>query len=210
VTAAFTDPSLCSVMEARTSGRDHDAHSPVSLAELGGFLFRCARVRGTYVNEAGQFTTRPYPSGGGSYELEVYVTVNQCAGLGRGLYYYDPALHVLSPVAGACADVEELLNDAWRSAALTCRPQILITVSSRFHRVGWKYSSISYATQLKNTGVLLQTFYLVATAMGLAGCALGLGNIERFARLTKLDPMAEGSVGEFMLGSSSAPSALRA
>ena len=29
---------------------------------------------------------------------------------------------------------------------------------------------------------------------------LGSGNIARFARLTRRDPLVEGSVGEFMLG----------
>lgn len=198
--AWHTDPPLATAMEARVSGRDHDPQCPVTVAELGAFLFRAARVRGLYATDAGEFTSRPYPSGGGSYELEIYVTANQCVGLQRGFYYYDPLHHALSHVAVPDADMEGLLNEAWQSAALTCRPQVLLTIASRFHRVGWKYSSIAYATQLKNVGVLIQTFYLVATATRLAGCALGLGNIERFARLTGLDPMVEGSVGEFMLG----------
>jgi len=43
--------------------------------------------------------------------------------------------------------------------------------------------------------------YLVATAMGLAPCALGSGDTELFAKATGLDRLAEASVGEFMLGS---------
>ncbi|MEU5367228.1 hypothetical protein ABZ354_27800 [Streptomyces sp. NPDC005925] len=42
--------------------------------------------------------------------------------------------------------------------------------------------------------------YSVATAMGLAPCALGSGDIDLFARATGCDPVEESSVGEFSLG----------
>ena len=43
--------------------------------------------------------------------------------------------------------------------------------------------------------------YLVATAMGLAPCALGGGNAALFAEAIGTDYCAESSVGEFVLGS---------
>jgi hypothetical protein len=43
--------------------------------------------------------------------------------------------------------------------------------------------------------------YCVATAMGLAPCALGAGDPAVFAEATGLDPLVEGTVGEFILGS---------
>ncbi len=33
--------------------------------------------------------TRPYPSGGSAYELELYLAVANCEGLARGFYHYD-------------------------------------------------------------------------------------------------------------------------
>lgn len=93
-----------------------------------------------------------------------------------------------------------MLHDAWISSARQYTPQILVTIASRFQRVAWKYAGMAYATQLKNAGVLIQTMYLVATAMGLAPCALGLGNAERFCRLTGTDHLHEGSIAEFMIG----------
>ena len=50
-------------------------------------------------------------------------------------------------------------------------PQILITISARFGRMSWKYSSIAYSLILKDVGVLIQTLYLMATDMALGGCA---------------------------------------
>ena len=59
---------------------------------------------------------------------------------------------------------------------------------------------IAYATTLRHTGVLYQTMYLVATAMGLAPCGLGNGDADLSARVLGLDYLQESSVGDFLLG----------
>jgi hypothetical protein len=46
---------------------------------------------------------------------------------------------------------------------------------------------------------------LVATAMGLAPCALGGGDADRFAAAVGSDYFAESSAGEFILGSAAPP-----
>ncbi len=79
-------------------------------------------------------------------------------------------------------------------------PQILITIAARFGRVSWKYSSIAYSLILKDVGVLTQTLYMMATDLGLGGCAIGSTNIELFAKMTGLEFHAEGPVGQFALG----------
>src|SRR6202047_4491489 len=84
-------------------------------------------------------------------------------------------------------------------------PQILITIAARFGRISWKYSSIAYSLILKDVGVLLQTFYLMATDMGLGGCAIGTTNIDLFARMTGQEFHAEGPVGQFALGRGKEP-----
>ena len=79
-------------------------------------------------------------------------------------------------------------------------PQILITIAARFGRMSWKYSATAYALILKDVGVLMQTLYLMATDMGLGGCAIGTANIELFAKMTGIDFHIEGPVGQFALG----------
>jgi SagB-type dehydrogenase family enzyme len=59
---------------------------------------------------------------------------------------------------------------------------------------------MAYSTVLKDVGVLMQTMYLVATAMGLSPCAIGCGDAEKSARLLGTRFEAESSVGEFLLG----------
>jgi SagB-type dehydrogenase family enzyme len=195
-----TDLPLTAALERRRSIRQHGIVPP-SAAELGELLFRAARIRSEFVNELGDFTSRPYPGGGACYELEIYVTIEACRDLPRGFYYYDPRAHRLCRISGPSADTEGLLADAYRSTAGQGRPQILLTLASRFNRFNWKYRGMAYAAQLKNVGVVYQTLYLIATAMGLAPCALGLGDTDRFCRMTGLPYLSEGSIGEFMLGS---------
>jgi SagB-type dehydrogenase family enzyme len=77
----------------------------------------------------------------------------------------------------------------------------MLVLTARFAKVAWKYETMAYAAMLKHVGVIFQTLYLVATAMGLAPCGLGGGSAEMFARASGLDPLVEGSVGEFLLGS---------
>ena len=102
-----------------------------------------------------------------------------------------------------------LFNGATLAMGVNSAPQILITIAARFGRVSWKYSSIAYALILKDVGVLMQTFYVMATDMGLGGCAIGTTNIELFAKMTGLPFHVEGPVGQFALGRGAKPEAPR-
>jgi SagB-type dehydrogenase family enzyme len=196
------DLSFTQVLEERRSLRKY-GEQPITAEQLGEFLYRTARVRGVpeTTQEGYERGGRPYPSGGGCCELELYVAVNVCEGLSAGLYYYCSERHQLHKMAGRTREVEELLQEAYHAIGGDGMPQVLIILAARFQRVAWKYSSIAYALVLKHVGVLYQTMYLVATAMGLAPCALGGGNSDIFAVAACTDYNAETSVGEFLLGS---------
>jgi SagB-type dehydrogenase family enzyme len=202
---ALRDPPLTAAIEGRRSVRVQEAH-PIGLERLGEFLYRVGRVRARYVTDRGEYTSRPYPTGGASYEHEIYAVVDDGAGVRPGLYWYDPARHGLCLVREPGADTRALLERAVVSTAGLGRPQVLLVLAARFQRVSWKYDAIAYATILKDTGVLYQTMYLVATAMGLAPCALGLGDADLFARAAGTRYVEESSVGELMLcGAATAP-----
>jgi SagB-type dehydrogenase family enzyme len=192
------DMPLAMAIETRRSIRDNSV-IPLSGAQLGEFLFRTVRVRSRQQTPDGDFVSKPHPGGGAIYENEIYVTVNQCLDVPRGFYYYDPVRHALCLVSWPDWHMEGLLQEAQQAMAGVCRPQILFTIASRHTRFNWKYSGMSYSAQLKNVGVIYQTMYLVATSMGIGGCALGLGNTDRFCTMTGLDWFEEGSVGEFMI-----------
>jgi SagB-type dehydrogenase family enzyme len=198
------DLPFSQVLEERRSLRQQ-GDRPLTLKQLGEFLYRTARVKEFFQAQGEtlyECSHRPYPGGGACYELELYIAANNCQGLPFGLYHYGPRDHQLYKLNSRQDQVEALLDDAALSAGQQDRPQILIILAARFQRVSWKYESLAYALILKNVGVLYQTMYLVATALKLAPCALGGGNSDLFAAATGIDYYAESSVGEFILGSS--------
>jgi SagB-type dehydrogenase family enzyme len=204
------DPPLARVQERRCSVREFDTEHPITDRQLGEFLFRVARVKDCWQAEVTtdrgpvrmDFASRPYPAGGSLHELELYAVVNRCANLQPGLHHYDPARHCLTRLCGRTAEVTALLREAAQSTALPeDSVQVLLILAARFARVAWKYESIAYALTLKHVGVVFQTMYLAATAMGLGPCAVGCGDADLFARAAGTDYYVETSVGEFLLGS---------
>jgi SagB-type dehydrogenase family enzyme len=194
----------------RRSVREFDDAKPITLTELAALLDTAARVRSKWTTPLDfgdgnvgpdlDFTSRPYPSAGSAYELELYLAVNNCEGLGRGYYHYDADRHALVPVEARPQELEALFSAASFAMDVAGPPQILVTIAARFNRIAWKYSAIAYSLILKDVGVLLQTLYLAATDMGLGGCAIGTSNVDLFARITGQPFHIEGPVGQFVLG----------
>jgi SagB-type dehydrogenase family enzyme len=213
--AALSAPSetvspAAKLFRDRVSVRDHDDRNPITLAELSLFLDGAARVLSRWESPLElddgsdgpmlEYTRRPYPSAGSAYELELYVTVGNCDGLARGLYHYDAEAHALTSIPAHPDQFGTMLDFAQFAMGAAAPPQILLTVTSRFARLAWKYSAIAYALTLKDVGALLQTLYLMAADMGLGGCAIGTSDIDLFEKTTGLPFHVEGPVGQFTLG----------
>ena len=210
------DATLTEAIETRKSVREHDDNHPITIEQLGELLYRTARVkqllsaeewfgknwRETLGFEAdidiGELSRRPYPGGGAMYELEIYPVVRHCEGLSQGVYHYDPLNHQLEQIVESKDNIFAALGYptvSWFT------PQVVLVITARFGRLFRKYRSVGYAVVLKNVGVLMQNFYLVATNMGLAPCAVGDGNSDTFGQAVGLDYVEESAVGEFVLGS---------
>ena len=199
---AARDVSFTEVLESRRSIRGHGSRG-MSADQLGEFLYRTMRVR----HRVGpnppdwpyQSSSRPYPGGGAAYEIEAYLVANRCEGLARGVYHYDPLDHRLHVVHGPGAELTDLLG-SYRTG-LSATPDVLFVLTCRFQRLNHKYESIPYGVALRDLGALYQTFYLTATSMGLAACAIGNGDIEVANRVLGLEFTEESSIGEFVLSS---------
>jgi SagB-type dehydrogenase family enzyme len=193
------EPFFQDVLEERRSVREA-GKNPLNIEQLGEFLYRSARIK-----EISQFkspyetTRRPYAGGGALYGLELYLVINECNGIDPGFYYYQPEQHQLQKLKADSSKFSELTVRATANTGYNGFPNILIIVSVRFLRISWKYQAIAYATILKEVGALFQTFYLVATAMKLAPCAVGAGDINVFSEASGLNIYEETSVGEFLL-----------
>jgi oxazoline/thiazoline dehydrogenase len=164
-------------------------------------LYRSARVKEILKGSTYDTTRRVYPSAGASYTLEIYPVVHHCEGLESGFYHYCPHRHVLEKLTAQEGLVDHLLQEAvLYTGNKVTTPQVLLLITSRFGRILWKYDGTALSLILKDVGGLFQTMYLVATAMRLAPCAIGVGNSDIFAQATRIDYYAETSVGEFLLG----------
>ncbi|MEE4022139.1 SagB family peptide dehydrogenase [Gordonia sp. PKS22-38] len=200
------DRPLTAVVEDRKSVRDFDDAHPISLAELGELLFRCARTRSVRTVNADrpvpeELPSRPYPSGGSLYELEIYPVVRTADGAEPGMYHYDSFDHVLRPVASYDSPaVAKLVAPASLTLADGQLPQVLLVLAARPGRIMWTYEQMPYAVILKHVGVLTQTLYLTATAMGLGGVAQGYGDTAAFGEATGVDELVECNVGSFVVG----------
>lgn len=200
VRLAKEDPSLTAVLESRRSLRGI-GDRPLSLEQLGEFLYRTAHIHEVFEQDGIERMRRPYPSGGGLHELEFYVVANKCTGLQRGLYHYRPEQHALYKLQASDQAVESLLSRSALASAMEQPPQILIVLTSKFGRMAYKYEAIAYRVTLLNVGAAMQTMYLVATAMGLNPCALGSGFLRSLPQEANLGWLKEGAIGEFMLNS---------
>jgi SagB-type dehydrogenase family enzyme len=207
-------PPLANLLRQRHSTRGFDDGHPITLTELARFLDTTARVQTKWKSRVDLgddggpvvgYAARPYPSAGSAYELELYLAVANCEGLAGGFYHYDADRHALVPIGVPPYQLDAQLAAALFAMDAPAPPQILITIAARFGRVSWKYSSIAYALILKDAGVLIETLYLVATEMGLGGCAIGSINIDLFAKMTGIEFHVEGPVGLFALGRGSPP-----
>ena len=192
------------LLRRRHSTRDFDARQPITLAQLARFLDGAARVLkkipADHATGEDGHTKRPYPSAGGSYELEIYLSVETCQGLARGFYHYDADAHALTPINVRAQDLHATLLAGAICDGGGNAPRFLITIAARFGRMSWKYSALAYSLILKDVGVLTQTLYLMATDLRLGGCAIGPVNIDLFAKMTGIEFHVEGPVGQFALG----------
>jgi len=197
------DISLKEVLQKRSSTRKYGI-KPISLDQLSKFLYYSHSVNTTIPvseNQLYESSKRSYPSGGGSYSLEIYVIVNRSESLVAGIYYYCPYEHSLFKIEHNISDYNKILLDAKYANGSHELPDILLVITSRFGRMNWKYQTMAYSAILKDVGALFMTMYCVATALNIGICALGCGDIAAFKNIIKNEIWEESSVGEIVLGS---------
>jgi SagB-type dehydrogenase family enzyme len=199
--SASTPRDLADVLEARRSWREWPARS-IPQETFSTLLWLSARNR-EREGAPDEYVSRPYPSGGAAYSLELYPVLAPDAveSLAAGVYRYLPDAHALEPVSDQRAEYLPFLEAAARSAGAATTPPIVLIITSRFARQGEEYGELAYSLVLKEVGCLFQTLYLAAEYLGLAPCALGGGTpAGRLARLCNTSELAEPVVGELMLG----------
>lgn len=194
--------TLVEASEARRSVRQQNAEDPITVDQLAALLYRVQRTRAVRSNgNKGDVLSRPYPSGGSLYELEIYPLVTSCVGLEAGVYHYRSESHELEKVAALDDRACKLAGLMGHTTLMGDMPQVVLLITARFPRVMWKYEGVPYSIILKNVGVLYHALMLHATDLGLASCPVGGGDSDVVADILETDYFIETTVGEVILGS---------
>ncbi|TDD34673.1 SagB/ThcOx family dehydrogenase [Actinomadura sp. KC06] len=194
------DPPFSQVLAERRSCRRF-GDTPIDAATLGRFLEMACAVRQDARKFGSGVSWRPHPSGGGRHPLETYVYPLNVTGLEPAVYRYDPFLRHLEQVDKADESFFETVRNLHEHTELMeGDPAVLLVVTSVFGRTMWKYDNGGLLIVHQDVGALYQTFYLVATALGLGGCVIGGGSEALIAGALNIDPLREGHVGTFLLG----------
>ncbi|MBI4305582.1 MAG: SagB/ThcOx family dehydrogenase [Chloroflexi bacterium] len=114
---------------------------------------------------------RTAPSAGGLYPLDWYVAARDIAGVGAGIYHYDPLDHLLEPCAGADSLVH--LESAVLSPDLVRRTAAVVLVTALFARSREKYGLRAYRFVLLEAGHAMQNFLLMAACLGAHATPIG-------------------------------------
>lgn len=218
------DVPLTALLETQPDTR-RISPRPLTVAQLGELLFRCARTRwpgppapplpsgpsfpsgsplpaeasGRAATE-GVAAAPSRPLGGPTHldELEIYLSIERCAGLPRGIYHYQPVTHAVVPVNDRDEDLFELVEMARVAAGSSARPPVLVTLTARVDRMAGA-GDAAYAATLMHVGALQQLICLVAGAMGLRAYAVRVDANGAAERVLGLHWPAEVGVGECVL-----------
>ena len=171
------------VLADRRSTRFHGARRVTldQLADLLGLAFR-ASATAAHADAHGpaeqvQTYRKAFPSAAGIHELQLFVIVNECDGLSRGIYRYDDIGHTLAPLPKTSPHAALPIQTAayyWDNPSQP--PQILLLLTSRLDQLAWKYERIAYRLTLINAGAAAQTLALTSEYLDLACCVLGTIN----------------------------------
>lgn len=141
-----------------------------------------------------------FPSAGALYELELFLIVQNCDLLEKGVYYFSREKKALFQLQSDNRKLDSLLEDAAMGlGSLSHKPDALLVYTSNLSRVKAKYGDLSYRLSLLNAGVLIEHHYAVSSFLGIGCCALGTQDSLLFNILTKIDPQKYPSVAEIAL-----------
>jgi SagB-type dehydrogenase family enzyme len=160
---------LGDVLERRRSVREFTL-APLPLEVLGRLLHASYGTKGA--RDVGVLTyTRPAPSAGGKYPLEIYVATQQVEGLEDGIHHYDARAHELERVRSGAA--QPALAHLCLDQEMVILANVVVIITAIRQRTMWKYGQRGYRYVWLDAGHLGENLYLVATAMGLGPVGVG-------------------------------------
>ncbi len=166
------DVGFATVLQRRQSVRRFDSPSRSDLLAL---MTHAARCRFAWFMENGQIaSSRPSPSAGARHPIELVIAALNVRGLVPGLYWFDPILCRLSVLLESSNIALEVAVRAQTALATDQPPPAVICLVAELKRTLGSYVG-GMSLILRDAGAFLATASLVATALGLAACPVGIG-----------------------------------
>jgi SagB-type dehydrogenase family enzyme len=139
-----------------------------------------------------RFHSRPVPSAGGLYPLELYVMTRQVIGAPDGIYHFEAATNRLRLVQPF--PPHEKLVELFLSQYFLDNANVLVMISAVFPRTLRKYGARGYRYVLLEAGHVAQTVCLLATEQNLGSLCMGGFWDARLNRFLKFDGTTQAVV----------------
>ena len=194
----LNEPSgnLHEILARRKTDRKFDLDRPLSLEHFSTLLRSTfGYTRWAKLSPELTLVQRTSPSGGSRHPIEAYPLVLNVEGLGSGIYHYDGEGHrleFLEPMERA--DAQDLIVQSAQAQTWIATAHVSIFLTARFFKNFWKYrrNYRTYDVILMDAGHLSQTFYLVATDLGLGAFYTGAINAPDIERKLRIESFEEG------------------
>lgn len=129
------------------------------------------------------------PSGGGMCSSDFYVVAWNVAGLAPGLYHYEGQGHQLEILREG--DLRDVLRPFLSQADLLDETAMAIIQTAHTERLIAKYQIRGYRYAHLDAGIMLESFRLIANALGVTMHAFGRFADDDIARLLNIHPQQE-------------------
>ncbi len=131
--------------------------------------------------EGSPLPRRPHPSGGSKYAVETYVVASRIEGIDPGAYHYAWHSHSLERLLPV--DFIAVRESLRVTQNFTEGAHAVLLFSFVPGESVQKYGPLAYKLAFLEAGHLGQNAYIVAAALGIGCCAVGLGNSDRLNKL---------------------------
>ena len=185
---AFPQVALEALIRRRESCRRFTG-APITAAQLSALLFAAYGALDTITVGSFEQVTRPVPSGGGLYPLEVYCVI-LTADVPAGIHHFNALHHGLEQVQPG-APPATFLSELFMNQPYVPEASCLFVTTSVIDRSLWKYEDRGYRYILFEAGHLAQNLTLAAVALGLGALNLGGFFDLDLAALLGVDPEVE-------------------
>ena len=191
------DVGFATVLEARTSVRNFGSPSGDDLLAL---LTHSTRTRFAWPTKDGRkAASHPFPSAGARHPIEIVVAAPEVRGLAPGLYWFDQDLCRLTVLRAGHDEAQNVASRVQEALAVNDPPPAVLCLVAELQRTLSCYVG-GMSLILRDSGALMATACLVATALGLATCPVGIGGKSPAVSALQVEYPEWAEVGAIAVG----------